>query len=658
MPRPLRLPLAFYASLPVLWVDTNVGDDNNDGLDARYPKKYITAAYDALPAAGGTIYVMDGSYVGGEVSQQGLLLTAVGTLYPGWRRLKTLRLVGHCGISTGAQLAYPAARIFPGRVGDGAAYFPPNSQFGVWFTGNGSAGGFPVVIENIIVNFRGGFRVGGNPNPAVDPYGPSGMGSDFTTALWWLKNCSTQFNGDGSAVNAQPGFHIGYCIWGNIIECTSDRPLDAEFTSDRRAGFLVKPSDGSSQVIFDHCRGTQGGIKFYAGSSSWGIDVNWYQIEGDFVHPLPPAVWLLGANKFGSGVINNASGADAGAGSMNGITIEETSNFQPSQILVLNASGPPNGPCTTMAVSEANSGNVTSVDTPAGVEQISISGGRIWGDMDFVRQVTPIITNRVKNLCPQHTGADGESGPVTNPTVIDHSSNRIWTQENVVVVGGSGTCVDAPVNNKIGTTTAIQISCADGGLAYQRLFYATRTVAVGDIFVCGLWVRFPSGPPPTGFPIGMTLTNGALEVEYHPAGEVGPAFYGDGQWSYVKSWAKVVALHGETQALPNFVVQNIPLAHPIVIDQRFIAHIPAGVMSPNEFGAFFQNLVSYVQAPTGEATTQLGQGLVVKGKFYSGNCFSVSGHVVGPVVNLMPVYDGNDLDGGLLGFLELKSLIS
>lgn len=660
--RPLRLPLTFYADLAEQFV-APYGDDANDGLDFRYPKKTIIAAYDALPATGGTVNVMDGSYIGGALAKQGLLLTAVGTLYPGWRRLKTLRLVGWAGISTGAQLASPAARIYPGNPGDSTYYFPADSQFGIWFTGNGAEGGYPIVIENIIVSgMRGGFRIGGNPNPAVDPYGPSGMGSDFTTALWWVKGCSTQYNGDGVEATAQPGFHIGYCIWGNIIECTSDRPLDAAFDSDRRAGFLVKPSDGSSQVIFDHCRGTQGGIKFYAGSSNWGIDVNWYQIEGDFVHPLPAAVWLVGANKFGSGTIFTASGADGGPGSMNGIVIDAASTFRPSQVLVLNPAGPPDGPCTTMAVGEANSGNPTSVDTPAGLGQISLSGGRIWGDQDFVRQVTPIVTNRVYNLCPQHTSRDGSTGPITNPTVIDHTSNRVWTQKDVVVVlpptsPNSGTCVNAPITDKRGSATAIQISCNDGGLCLQRLFYAYRVVQPGDIFVCGLWVRFPSNPAPSGLPVGFTLTNGALESEYDVS-ELNPAFYGDGQWSFVKCWGKIVALHGETEALVNFNIDNIVAGHPIVIDQRAIYHIPAGTMSQNEFGAFYQNLVSYTQGPIGEATTQPGQGLAIKGKFYTGDAFSVSGHVVGSVVNLLPVYDANDDDGGLVGYIELKNLIS
>lgn len=652
MPRPLRLPLTFYDGLAERFV-APYGDDNNDGYDFRYPKKTIIDAYDNLPATGGTINVMDGSYTGGELSKQGLLITAVGTLYPGWRRLKTLRLVGYTGDGAVAQFSGGGARIFPGNPGDGAPYFPADSQFAFWFTGNGAAGGFPIVMENIVaIDLRGGWRIGGNPNPAVDPYGASGMGSDFTTVLFWLRNCSTHYNNDGVSGTAQPGFHIGYVIWGNIENCVSDRPTDAAFDSDRRAGFLVKPSDGSSQLRFSNCRGAQGGIKFYAGTSTWGIDVDWYQIEGDFVNPLPPAVWLIGTNKFGSGVINNATGADAGAGSMNGIVIDGLA--KPSQIIVSNATGTPDGPCTTIANAEPNFGNPTGIITPARDNQIAFAGGRIWGDMDFVRQVSPVITNRVYNLCPQHESRNGETGAITNPTIIDHFSNRVWTQSGVVVVGGSGTCVDAPVPDKSGGTTAIQIASNDGDLTLQRLFYAYRVVQPGDRIVVGLWVRFPNDPRATGEPLGLTLTNGALEVTYN-VDMLNPMYFGDGQWSFLKGWGKVIALHGETEALVNFVVQNIENGHPIVVDQRACYHIPVGTMSDNEFGAFFQNLASYVQAPLGVATTQPGQRLVAQGGLGVGDAIAMGAHTVGATANLVPI---RDAQGNLLGYAELKPLTS
>lgn len=652
---PIRLPLTFYNGLAERFV-APYGDDRNDGYDFRYPKATICAAYDSLPATGGTLNIMDGSYIGGSLAKQGFLITAKGTLYPGWRRMKSLRMRGYTGDATTNQLATVGATILPGNPGDSSYYFPPDSQYGIWFTGNGSQLGCPIVIENIIVKgMRGGFRCGGNPNPAVDPYGASGMGSDFTTVLFWLNGCSTQYDGDGNAGNAQPGFHFGYCIWGNVIECASVRPLDAAFTGDRRAGFLVKPSDGSSQIIFDHCRGTQSGIKFYCGSSSWGIDVNWYQIEGDFVNPLPPAVWLIGASKFGSGTITSAGGADGGAGSMNGIKIEATSTFQPSQVVVTNPAGAPDGPCTTLAVNESNSGNITSVDTPAGLGQMSLSGGQFWGNGDFMRQVTPIITNRVRNMCPQHTSSDGLTGPVTNPTIIENSANRVWTQAGATSGGaGSHTVVDSPIADKSGGNTGIQISCNDGGIALQRLFYAYQNVAVGDIFCCGIWVRFPSGPPLTGFPLAMSLTNGALAFAPHQD-DLGPTFYGDGQWSFIKGYSKITALNGETQALVNFNVNNITSGHPIVIDQRAIYHIPAGTMSANEFGAFFQNLASYVQAPAGVAATQPGQRLIAMGGIGVGDGVAMGAHTVGATANLLPV---RDTDGNLLGYAELKPLTS
>lgn len=648
--RPLRLPLPFYADLAVRYI-APYGDDDNDGYDLRYPMKTLIAAYDSLPDSGGTIYVVDGSYIGGELSKQGFLITAVGPLYPGWRALKTLKVIGYTGSATSAQFGTPAARLHPGNPDDVGFYFPPDSQFSLWVTGNGSAGGSPITFQNIICDeLRGSLRLGGDPNPAVDPYGPDSMTIDFTTALFWADNCSFTYAGDGNPATAQPGIHVGYVIWVYFSNCTINRPTDADPTSDRRAAILVKPVGGSSQVRISQCRGSNGGLVQYWGNTAGGVDIDGYLVEGTFGDALPPVVWVKGTNKFGQGRINNVSVADAGEGSSNPIVLD--GSHTAGQFFVTGVTGPPEGTCTFFACSESNVGNPEGTVTPALHNQIATAGGRLWGDMDFVRQQTPVISNRVYNLCPQHDSRNGETGPVTNPTIIENSANRVWTQAGATAGVGSHTVVDSPIVGKSGGNTGIQLASNDGSPAYQRLFYAYRVVQVGDIIVCGAWMRFPNNPADSGAPLGMALTNGDLVWEDH-SGELFPAFYGDGQWSYLKGYGKILSLGTQTEALVNFLAPNIDQDHPVVIDQRFIAHIPAGTMSDNEFAQFFQNLASYTQNPIGSAVTQPTQLLIANGGLGTGDLEEPV--AVDSVEALQPWYDAN---GDLVGYIRVWSLDS
>src|SRR5207302_9093912 len=84
------------------------GNDAASGADWTNAKQTILAAYDALPTTqGGVIYIANGSYVGGEVTQQGIWIVGPGDpLYAspplGWRKQKVVRFVG-AGQGSGVQ---------------------------------------------------------------------------------------------------------------------------------------------------------------------------------------------------------------------------------------------------------------------------------------------------------------------------------------------------------------------------------------------------------------------------------------------------------------------------------------------------------------------------------------------------------------------------
>src|SRR5436853_510147 len=87
------------------------GNDSASGADWTNAKKTILAAHDVFPddGTGGTIFIASGSYVGGEVSQQGLWFVGphdptYATPLTGWRRQKPVRFIG-VGATGGIQFS-------------------------------------------------------------------------------------------------------------------------------------------------------------------------------------------------------------------------------------------------------------------------------------------------------------------------------------------------------------------------------------------------------------------------------------------------------------------------------------------------------------------------------------------------------------------------
>src|SRR5947208_1447060 len=90
----------------IVYVSPN-GSDSNDGRSWGSAKATILAAYDGLPASGGTIYITGGSFVGGTIANQGIWIVgpndpSYNSPLPGWRREKSVRFVG-VGSNAGVQ---------------------------------------------------------------------------------------------------------------------------------------------------------------------------------------------------------------------------------------------------------------------------------------------------------------------------------------------------------------------------------------------------------------------------------------------------------------------------------------------------------------------------------------------------------------------------
>jgi hypothetical protein len=70
---------------------------------------------------------------------------------------------------------------------------------------------------------------------------------------------------------------IGYLFWGWFDYCTFLAYAPAAQSSDARAAILVKPNpaqEGSGLIFFRHTITAAGGVKWYKGATSSGLDVD------------------------------------------------------------------------------------------------------------------------------------------------------------------------------------------------------------------------------------------------------------------------------------------------------------------------------------------------------------------------------------------------
>lgn len=642
MPRPLRASIPFYAGVAVRHcAPAPIGNDANDGLDDRYPKEHILACYDDLPSTGGIIKIAPGTYVGGEVQGQGLWFTA-GTLHAGWRTCKPVLFEGNGHGPLTGQFGQPQAQVLRGRATDVSQ---PSVRFdvGVWITNNG---GVPMKFKDLFfLNFSIGNRMAVDGNTLLNPDLPAQRGSAQTVSGIYYENVCWQNNGNGSDTGQGPMIDCGYFLLCGYDSCAvNSNPTIAPLTDNRRASWLVNPGDGTSQLDIRNCQGTHSGIIYYNGASSWGFTIDKYTIESDG-SPLPSVVKLVGLNSVGQGYIRHIEGNDA---SPSPLLIDNSGSInRPSQLIVYQTSlGACAGPMTVFGTNEDN--NLSNiVSAPSVQDQMGCFRGKWWGDMDHVRFPLPVITNRFRNMMPQLSGSDGLSGSVVNPTTIGNSSNRVWTQSGAT---GDAGVVNSPIADRRGTNTAIQISTNNSSAAFARLFQANQAAAVGDIWICGAWVRIPLGSVIGGPILSMTLTSGTITEEDHASSlftDLGPT----GQWQFTYGWAKILTVSGGSpMAATNFVV-NAYNNCPVQIDSPFLIKIPASLgLSPSEFHNIRQNLQSYVQAAVGAAVTQPGQLLVGMGGLGAGNSIATTGHTFGAATNAIEVFDalGNSLGWALL----------
>jgi hypothetical protein len=529
------------------------GSDGNDGLSWGTAKKTIYAALEALPngsvsppqAGNGTVYVSSGylspfqnAAIGG-VNNGGLWLMGTkdpnyANPPPGWIRVTNgagngINIIGVAANQGPPNTHIPAVRLSKGTgafIGDPAIWISGTSQpINIANLSGGGGARFVLIGQCFNGDRTGTCNVNGVvfENVSGDAHFNAGSGpcTDITGTSYWI--WFRDFGCAGNAVNAAGGY-----------------------TANNAAAIFIDGTGngGNGLITIRDSNLASGGIKVIPGSGTNGqLFIENVTQEGDFVHTMPPTVWLTSWVSSASAYINNIICADCGA------TVPTVQIDNPSL---------PNGPALTTVT------NATSVSGPAFVTNTAPSGtvsplrqGQIgfWsnsivGQTDVARRNDALVASRFLNRASSNTATCTSSDP-------PHSTVTTGLTDPF---GGTGAA--QITHNIAGTATFIL------GPTYNY------TSIVGDWIIVGVWEMGLGGDNSLG---GMVTPGyGALTASSIYQDN---AYLFEDRWSFRwKAW-KISNTPGAQNLQTNIQYGNGRA--PIVYGPVFYV-IPNGTLSDNE----------------------------------------------------------------------------
>ncbi|HEY7372098.1 MAG TPA: hypothetical protein VIF57_07945 [Polyangia bacterium] len=564
---------------PTTYYVSPSGSDSNDGLSWDTPVKTILKAYDLMPGSGGTIYIADGSWVGGEVANQGIWIVgpddpAYSSPPAGWRQGKAR--VHFIGIGTGTspiviQFGRPgAASVVGGRPTDTTQGWVRDSMKpAIWISGWSE----PMRFSNLNFPYvQVGARLG---------VGTDNVSRDRMTALIDFDNVNfLAFVDGGTDQGAGPLVDSGYAFWITWRRSSFLAYASAPLGNDRRASVLLKAGGRAPGLwTIDDCRfGGGGGVKYdVAGAtSSWGnVVVTDCLLESDFSTPADPLFWISSYQGYGSACfVRNVSLADAPG---SGACVKVPPQLSPDVVTIVNGTSV-EGPATLLGSSYPANGS-TATQRQVGVTALGPKGpsvARAFGGVEASR-FTPMIL--------------GQYPPVSTGTV------------SVSTVAG-------PVGlSAYRLTSSLSPGSRDG----YRLSYLFHGVcSVGDLYVIGGWLRAPDGLNPAyafegpAFTIGGTDPNVIFDMSNNSY-VVRPSS-GDQSWQWVTMCPKVIASDGvvadivlDVWLYPGFSAE---------VFQPVVYRFPAGTYNENDVLEWAQHLAPVTGGSTpGNALLLPGQNL-------------------------------------------------
>jgi hypothetical protein len=463
--------LATTGPLVEMWAGP-AGDDTNNGLTYNTRKKTLLGAYDALPATGGTIYVEDGTYVGGTVANQGIwLMSTVDPNYGlagypggtnptlnGWRSLKNVKWQGIGGRS-GVFIKEPVSIVFGGQPGQNWAADP--NKPAIWISdGNGT----PQSFKNLAI--EGAYRsvVLGRPSDRSNAVDPFVANIEFDCCE--IATQGTNVSGVGPTVETGMCIFCSFtrcCIssWGSNGIAYAPHSITAE---EAGACILTKPQAGNvGGYVLRDCVFVYGGILFEVGNTGWGLIVDNLLVEGDWVHFIPPPVKITDITVVGAAVIKNIGISDAGG---DPVCVEITPAWADKSIVRTENASTVIGPHTAIDNLDPGYYGHSNVVSP-----VAYGGIGIWED----------------RIVARHDGI-GRAG---SPTVARYE-NLIDPSDFFL---GTGCVLASGIDDPWGGSSARRLTVSGGySSAYAgiRNDY-TQSYSIGDRVVIASWLRHPLG---------------------------------------------------------------------------------------------------------------------------------------------------------------------
>jgi hypothetical protein len=530
------------------------GNDANNGLSEKSAKRTVMAAYAALSARGGTIYINDGAscsnVAGAGIWIMGSTDPNYGRPPSGWAQMKSgsVTFIGIPKDNYGPNAHMGRANL--DRCGSAGDVNHP----GIWISGVTS----PLFFQNLNITAAGRSVVIGedsNHSRGGTTGGSSGL------SFWNVTGNPAAIRGLGP-----PWDIVGGSFWIYIMHCGAsgldgvNRP-----TANNAAAILLDGTgnDGIGNIFIDHVNLAGGGIKLNPGTvnpSIQMVDIN--EVDTESVH-APAAVWFTG--QFSSALVlgihvndplgNLCNGGvcaveNDGAGPAESIHVADvyssTSPMVKGPMLILSQVGQPAG------------------GAPYVSGQVGFQNGYVYANTDASRRGFSPTAVRFVNQA--------------------NSSPGSWSS----VIGSVTSGIPAPD----GTTGAGRLgNRSSAGVTY---FYPQKnvTVAVGDVLMAGVWERLNSGtswPSPGG--IGITGCSVKLETPGYSSSASLPVGPADGEWHWASVVIKISAVSHNLCTL-GFAGQS-PANGAADFYAPFYARIPAGTYSDSEILMIYHNLESF-----------------------------------------------------------------
>lgn len=549
------------------------GDDSNDGLSWGTAKATVMAGYDALPARGGSIFMMQGptgdpeplpptSTPGQGIKIMGPLDPNYNSPPPGWRHYKPD--VSFIGVAATSNLANSHGA---GQVMLAAGGSSPNEPC-IWLSGLQGV----MLFENILCPRAGrGIVLGETSNNLRDGTG---------------RVVNVTFN--NVSASGSPGVDItGMSFWLYFNACTFGGPLsDPNALGNEHAAMLVDGTgiSGNDLIFVTNLTANEGGIKFISGSGYNSMTVNGMTEEGAGA----PAIYVSNTTGFMTFDFENIVNADPLPGGGDAVMID--GDGPPGAVLVSGANtGQIVGPATVLSQYTSYLSNM--LQTPQEMGQVGFFNGYLVGQTDAARANFSPVAVQFPNIAAQIPAQ--------------------WTPP-------PGGTVTSGILAPDGTYGGGRASAPQEYGAVAVGFYAAQTpMAAGDYFIGGAWLRSPN-------PLFAGSATTAIELfgsnQYSLSGQSHGAITGTANvWSWQWFIYKVASVTGPAP----FIEMGSTVLPGSYIDAYapILLHIPSGAVSDAEAYQIATNLTSYPDGlSSGTVATLRGQQFAFGG---AGNFFGV-----------------------------------